>query len=263
MSPIDFSINDLTRALGLPEHKGHFLQAQWPAPAHVKTLMTTRNGGVSRGMYKSFNLGAHVGDDAHAVAENRAKLQGLLPAPVCYLNQTHSTTVVLAADALDQNVDADASVDATGSVVCAVMTADCLPVLFTDQKGSVVAAAHAGWRGLVGGVLENTVDQMGVPPLEVMAYLGAAIGSDAFEVGQDVWDTFCLKDVKSEAAFIDIGEGKYLADIYLLARLRLKQHGVSMIFGGEHCTVLERAQFFSYRREGQTGRMVSTIWLEK
>lgn len=263
MSPIDFSANDLTRALGLPEHNGQFLKANWPAPLHVKTLMTTRNGGVSSGVYQSFNLGAHVGDDPEAVSANRAKLQSLLPAPVCYLNQTHSVTVVSAVDALDQNIDADASVDRTGNVVCAVMTADCLPVLFTNQAGTVVAAAHAGWRGLVNGVLENTVDQMGVPPLEVMAYLGAAIGPDAFEVGQDVWDAFCLQDARAEEAFTDIGEGKYLADIYELARMRLKQHGVSMIYGGDHCTVLERAQFFSYRRDGQTGRMVSAIWLEK
>lgn len=263
MSPIDFANQNLTRALKLPEPNGLFLQADWTAPNHVKTLITTRNGGVSSGRYNSFNLGLHVGDDFQAVLENRKKLQNLLPHPVCYLNQTHSSTVVHAGAALNQQVDADASVDASGSVICAVMSADCLPVLFTDQLGSVVAAAHAGWRGLANGVLENTVAQMGILPLEIMAYLGPAIGADAFEVGQDVWDAFCGQDARAEDAFIAIEKGKYLADIYQLARLRLQQYGISMIFGGEHCTVLEREQFFSYRRDGQTGRIVSAIWLEK
>lgn len=256
-------MKSLNETLGLTARETVFLQADWPAPTNVKTLITTRNGGVSTGVYQSLNVGAHVGDVPEHVARNREIVQQQIHVPVAYLNQIHSTKVVAATDALAKIPDADASVDTTGQAACASMTADCLPVLFCDKAGTVVAAAHAGWRGLAGGVLQNTVRAMQVVPLEIMAYLGPAIGPEAFEVGQDVFDAFTEQMPAAERAFESIGGGKYLADIYALARMVLQREGVSMIYGGEHCTVLERDSFFSYRRDGQTGRMVSLIWLEK
>lgn len=242
---------------------GSFFHANWSAPSHVKTLITTRNGGVSEGVYRSLNVGAHVGDNPDHVAQNRALVQQQVAVPLAYLNQIHSADVVQAATSIHAPLNADASWDNTGTVACAVMTADCLPVLFCDRAGTVVAAAHAGWRGLAGGVLQNTVAAMGVEPIEIMAYFAPAIGAEAFEVGQDVFDAFVADLPSAERAFQAIGGGKYLADIYLLAKLILQREGVTQIFGGEHCTVLERDTFFSYRRDGQTGRMVSAIWLEK
>lgn len=253
----------ITDTLNLAPQGKNFLTADWPAPANVKTLITTRNGGVSEGVYRSLNVGSHVGDNLEAVLHNREIVQEQVGLPVAYLNQIHSTIVVNAVEALGNTPDADASVDTTGTVACASMTADCLPVLFCDKAGTVVAAAHAGWRGLAGGVLQNTIAAMNVEPLEIMAYLAPAIGPDAFEVGQDVFDAFCAPMPEAVDAFKDIGGGKYLADIYALARMVLHREGVNMIYGGTHCTVLERDTFFSYRRDGQTGRMVSLIWLEK
>lgn len=252
----------IDEVLGLDGETAMFLQAQWPAPENVKTLISTRLGGVSEGKYQALNVGAHVGDDPQHVAENRRRVQAEIAVPVAYLNQTHSTDVVQAAESLHHTPDADASVDSSGKAACAVMTADCLPVLFCDRAGTVVAAAHAGWRGLAGGVLENTVAAMQVLPSEILAYLGPAIGPEAFEVGAEVKEAFCSVRPAAEQAFTGIADGKYLADIYQLARLALADVGVFQVFGGGHCTVLERDTFFSYRRDGQTGRMVSAIWLE-
>ena len=255
--------NSLSSSIHLPSPiEGSFFTANWTAPRHVKTLITTRNGGVSSGAYSSLNVGAHVGDDPNHVAQNRARVQAQVTVPIAYLQQTHSTTVVQAADSIAAPLNADASVDASGKVACAVMTADCLPVLLCDRAGTVVAAAHAGWRGLADGVLQNTVATMGVPAMEIMAYFAPAIGVESFEVGQDVFDAFCAEHRAAERMFTPIGSGKYLADIYGLARLILQREGVTQIFGGGHCTVLERETFFSYRRDGATGRMVSMIWLE-
>lgn len=255
---------NMNAALGLYTGGECFLQADWNAPANVRTLISTRRGGVSGKPFHSLNVGAHVGDNPEHVAQNRALVQQQTALPLAYLNQTHSNTVVRAADALAQTLDADASFDNSGTVACAVMTADCLPVLLCDRAGTVVAAAHAGWRGLANGILQNTLAAMNVDPLEIMAYLGPAIGPDAFEVGQDVYDAFCRQLPQAENAFepIDAANGKYLADIYQLARQVLKHCGVAQISGGNHCTVLERERFFSYRRDGQTGRMVSAIWLQ-
>lgn len=253
----------LSQAIQLPQTMNEpVFHANWSAPAHVKTLISTRNGGVSQGVYASLNVGAHVGDNPDHVAQNRAIVQRYAPVPLAYLNQTHSTDVVSAHTSIDAPQNADASVDNTGTVACAVMTADCLPVLFCDRAGTVVGAAHAGWRGLAGGILQNTVAQMGVPAIEIIAYLAPAISAEAFEVGQDVWDAFCRELPSAERAFTAIGNSKYLADIYALARLILQREGITQIYGGDHCTVLERDTFFSYRRDGQTGRMVSAIWLE-
>lgn len=235
--------------------------ANWPAPRRVKTLISTRHGGVSQGVYASLNVGAHVGDDLDNVTQNRAIVQQAAPVPLAYLNQTHSTTVVEAAAALETLLDADASVDRSGKVACAVMTADCLPVLLCDEAGTVVGAAHAGWKGLLNGVIENTVAAMGVTG-RLLAYMGPAISADAFEVGAEVREAFMAHDAQAASAFEDIGDGKYLADIYALAKQRLHKLGITDVYGGEYCTVLQREDFFSYRRDGQTGRMVSAIWLE-
>ncbi|WP_082824077.1 peptidoglycan editing factor PgeF [Crenobacter luteus] len=234
----------------------------WDAPAGVGAFVSTRSGGVSAAPYDSLNLGQHVGDEAAAVAENRRRLAALLPSEPAWLNQVHGVTVV-AADKVGRAVpDADASVSRTPGVVCAIMTADCLPVLLADVDGTVVGAAHAGWRGLAGGVIEATVAAMGVPGDKLVAYLGPAIGPDAFEVGPEVRDAFVAHDAAADAAFTPIDDGKYLADIYALARLRLAALGVTRIAGGDACTVIERDRFFSYRRDKVTGRMASCVWLK-
>lgn len=253
---------DLNAAIGVSTGGEPFFEAQWPAPPNVKTLISTRNGGLSAGAYRSLNLGAHVGDSSENVRRNREIIQRQTGVPVVYLNQIHSAKAVKAAEHIGGSPDADAAVDNTGLAACAAMTADCLPVLFCDRAGTVVAAAHAGWRGLAGGVLQNTIAAMNVPAGEIMAYLGPAIGSDAFEVGQDVYDAFCAPEPAAASAFEPIGSGKYLADIYRLARLVLQREGVGAVYGGGRCTVLERDTFFSYRRDGTTGRMASVIWLE-
>lgn len=256
-------MNKTASLIDFPEIDTPFFHANWDAPKNVHTLISTRVGGVSEGVYASLNMGAHVGDKPEHVARNRALMQAHVSVPIVYLDQVHGVNVVQAADGVGTLQKADASVDSSGKVACAVMTADCLPVLFCDVSGSVVAAAHAGWRGLAAGVLQNTIAAMKVAPEQIMAYLAPAIGAEAFEVGQDVFDAFCGTHPDARAAFVAIGEGKYLADIYQLARQVLTQAGVSYISGGEHCTVLERERFFSYRRDGQTGRMASVIWLEK
>ena len=236
----------------------------WPAPAGVHALITTRAGGVSRAPYASLNLGDHVGDDPAAVAANRLRLrQALVGAddPV-WLEQVHGTRVIDAALARTGSPpeQADAAFARRPGVCCVVMTADCLPVLFCDASGSVVAAAHAGWRGLCAGVLEQTVAAMAVPPQTVLAYLGPAIGPQAFVVGDEVRAAFVARGATSAAAFSPLAAGKWLADIYQLARLRLAECGVEQVFGGAWCTVGDVTRFFSYRRDGRTGRMASVIW---
>lgn len=239
-----------------------YLHADWPAPANVKTLISTRQGGASLPPYDSFNLGMHVGDNPQHVKQNREMFYRELPSEPVWLNQTHSTTVIQA-DQIDSSPpDADASSTTQHGTVCVVMTADCLPVLLTDTKGTVVAAAHAGWRGLCNGILENVINQMAVNPADMMAWLGPAIGPDAFEVGAEVRDAFIQQLPQATKAFQPIDNQKYLADIYLLARQRLLAAGITRIHGGQHCTVLERDRFFSYRRDHQTGRMASCIWIE-
>ena len=239
----------------------------WPAPKNVKAFFTTRNGGASAGVYASLNLGAHVGDDPGRVEENRRRLRELLPAVPVWLNQVHGVNV-LRSDARASGTDgaaaADASVTARREVVCAVLVADCLPVLFCTEDGSRVGAAHAGWRGLQAGVLEQTVEAMGADPAHVLAWLGPAIGPNAFEVGADVFEAFTLTASEDAVAFRAIADrsGKYFADIYALARARLQRAGVRKIFGGQFCTVSEPARFFSYRRDGRTGRMAGLIWRE-
>lgn len=240
------------------------IHPSWPAPTHVKSLITTRAGGVSEGPYASLNLSYAVGDDAARVSENRQIIQRQVPVPLVYMNQVHGTDAAVVADWIGEVApEADAAVDRSGRAACTVMTADCLPVLLCDRAGTVVAAAHGGWRGLAAGVLEQTVAAMRVAPENIMAYFGPAIGPNAFEVGQDVVDAFSMQHPAMQVAFRRTANGAYMADIYLLARMILERAGVRMIYGGDRCTFSEKDEFFSYRRDGRaTGRMVSAIWLE-
>lgn len=233
----------------------------WPAPANVRALSTTRAGGVGAAPFDSLNLGTHVGDDPAVVATNRARLRAVVPAEPCWLNQVHGTAVVDLATYRGVP-DADAAVSRLPGAVCVVMTADCLPVLLCDRAGTVVAAAHAGWRGLQGGVVEATVRAMGVPAAELIAWLGPAIGPDAFEVGEEVRAAFVADDPAAAEAFRPAGPaGKWLADLYLLASRRLAALGVASVHGGDACTFTDAGRFFSYRRDGRTGRMASLVWL--
>ncbi len=236
------------------------IKPDWPAPAKVHALVTTRAGGVSLPPYDSLNLGDHVGDEPAAVAENRRRLRALLPAEPAWLKQVHGTTVALA-DGLAQPVEADAAAAFESGTVCAVLTADCLPVLFCDRRGSRVAAAHAGWRGLAAGVLEASVAALDCEPAEILAWLGPAIGPQAFEVGEEVREAFVRDLPAATAAFLPGQPGKWLADIYQLARLRLARAGVSQVYGGGLCTHADAERFYSYRRDKATGRMATLIWL--
>ena len=240
------------------------IRPQWPAPASVEACFTTRDGGVSAGVYAGLNLGAHVGDDPLHVAGNRARLRqtlALASEPV-WLNQVHGIAVHAATHAADGVVPtADAAVTRQRSVALTVMTADCLPVLLCDRQGSVVATAHAGWRGLCNGVLAATVAAMDVAPAEILAWIGPAIGPQAFEVGDEVRAAFIAHDPAAATAFRPHLPGKWWADLFLLARQRLQACGVTAIYGGDTCTVSDPARFYSYRRDGQTGRMAGLIWL--
>ncbi len=236
----------------------------WPAPPNVKALQTTRHGGFSAAPYDSLNLGLHVGDVALAVNRNRQSLATLMPSEPVWLEQVHGT-VVANADAADCLTQADACIARHRGSVCVVMTADCLPVLLCDEDGTVVGASHAGWKGLAAGVIEATVKAMEVSPHKLMAWLGPAICQDSFEVGSEVRDTFIAHDARAAEAFISLPENvsgkKYHADIYLLAHQRLNALGISRIYGGNLCTFKQRDKFFSYRRDGVTGRMGTFIWL--
>ncbi len=240
-----------------------FIQPDWPAPTPIKALSTTRLGGISQPPYDSLNLGLHVNDDHDKVLNNRRWLtrSAGLPSSPLWLEQVHGTRVIDAND-WHAGIEADALFSRQAGQVCPVMTADCLPVLFCDDDGKMVAAAHAGWRGLLNGVLENTVSQFSCSANKILAWLGPAIGPQQFEVGSEVFDTFCSHSAAAGQAFRPHRSGHYLADIYLLARQRLNRLGVDKIYGGEHCTVAEADQFFSYRRDGETGRMASLIWIE-
>lgn len=236
------------------------LRPDWPAPASVRALQTTRLGGTSPAPWASFNLGDHVQDDPARVQLHRAALQAHLPTAPAWLNQVHGIQVVNAG-LYTGPVAADAAWAEAAGQVCVVMTADCLPVLFCDRAGRRVAAAHAGWRGLLDGVLEATLKAMQMPGSELMAWLGPAIGPAAFEVGDEVRTAFLARDPAAVEAFRPSPQGRWLADIYHLARQRLTAQGVTAIYGGQWCTVSDQARFFSYRRDGQTGRMASLIWL--
>lgn len=240
-----------------------FICPDWPAPAHIKAVSTTREGGRSLPPYQGLNLGAHVGDQPEHVASNREALRqavGLAQAPI-WLNQIHSCRVLTLTKPTSVLSDADGSYTQTPGLACTVMTADCLPVLLCDQAGTQVAAVHAGWRGLADGILEAALAKFTGPGKVVLAWLGPAIGPGAFEVGSEVRAQFMAVMPEAEAAFQPRGE-KWLADLYLLARQRLARAGVQQIFGGDQCTYSQAQQYFSYRRDGVTGRQASLIWIE-
>lgn len=243
-----------------------FIVPDWPAPANVQALVTTRHGGISAGPYMGLNLGDHVGDDPAAVAENRRILRARLPAEPVWLKQVHGNQccdTAACSNAKDnQPPEADAAFSRTPGVVCAVLTADCLPILLCDAAGTVVAAAHAGWRGLAAGVIESTVAAMGVSGERLFAWLGPAIGPQHFEVGDDVRDAFIAHDAQAAGAFAGRPDGKWLCDIYLLATQRLAALGVCRPASADYCTVRDARLFYSYRRDGVTGRMASLIWLD-
>lgn len=243
-----------------------YLPASWPnKPENVSAITTLVSGGVSKGAFSAYNLATHVGDDPAAVTANRVKLVDdlqLLSEPV-WLEQVHSNKVIRLHEpvALDFTAQADASVSAEAGVVCAVMTADCLPVFFCDEAGSEVAVAHAGWRGLHAGIIGNTVKTMQAAAENIQVSLGPAIGAENFEVGEEVFQVFVEKNCLNKSAFVATKKNHYLCDIYQLARIELQSLGIDKIAGGEFCTYRDSQQFYSFRRQQKTGRMASLIWL--
>ena len=246
-----------------------WLTPDWPAPSRVRALCTTRGGGVSRGAYAGLNLGDHVGDDPESVAANRALLRARLAlrGEPLWLRQVHGCSVVggVGGDWVEDGLDAceaDAAVTHEPGTVCAVLTADCLPILLCDRAGTQVGAVHAGWRGLAAGICEAAVARMQAAPGDLLAWLGPAIGPDAFEVGSEVRSAFLAADPGATGAFRPSPCGRWLADIYILARRRLAALGVVSVWGGGLCTFGDAQRFYSYRRDGVTGRMASLIWLD-
>ncbi len=238
------------------------VRANWAAPARVHALQTLRSGGVSEPPFDTLNLATHVGDSAQAVAENRRRLRAelALPADPVWLRQVHGTRVVRLPEVQDEP-EADAAWTTQPGVVCAVLTADCLPVLLCADDGSVVAAAHAGWRGLAAGVLEATVAALPLPASRLQAWLGAAISPRAFEVGPEVRATFVADAPALAAAFTPGAGDRWYADLYALARGRLRRAGIGAIHGGSACTHSDAQHYFSYRRDGRSGRMATLIWI--
>lgn len=248
----------------MTETSPQWLAPDWPAPAAVRAAVTTRIGGVSRGAYAQWNLSLRCGDEPTAVADNRRRLGAALdlPAPPRWLAQIHGTRVIAAH--LDGEVEpvADAAWTDRPGVVCAVLAADCLPVLLCDERGIAVAVAHAGWRGLAAGVLEACIAAMPVPAFRLLAWLGPAIGPQAFEVGEDVRSAFLAASRAAAAAFVPAARpGKYRADLWALARQRLERAGVTRISGGGLCTFSDARRFFSHRRQRPCGRQAALIWL--
>ncbi len=241
------------------------IEPQWPAPANIRAYMTTRIGGVSQPPFSSLNLGDHVGDDSSAVSHNRALLQEALslPSEPYWLKQTHSHNVVTI-DATSTRHEGDASYTSELNRVCAVLTADCLPLLITNRAGDEVAAVHAGWRGLVDGVVESAIARFNTTPSDLLVWMGAAIGANAFEVGEEVYTSFVKLHSQTRDAFTPSRQNadKWFADIYQLARIRLESIGVESIYGGDLCTYSDDQRFYSYRRDGICGRMASLIWID-
>lgn len=245
-----------------------WITPDWPAPGNVRALFTTRNGGKSSGPYTSLNLGDHVGDDPAIVKQNRALVRKILPGEPRWLKQVHGTTPI-SVDGYGRTApcDGDAAYSRCAGNVCVVLVADCLPILLCDHAGTVVGLIHAGWRGMAEGVIERTVSEIGRTGginTRVMAWLGPAIGPRHFEVGEEVRQAFIERDKESALAFFPHhapNDGKWFADLFLLARQRLMKTGVTEIYGGGECTFSDPARFFSYRRDGNTGRMAGLIWL--
>lgn len=248
----------------------HWLTPDWPAPANIHAATTLRTGGVSCGVYTSLNPAMHVGDGADLVKQNRQLIKHMLglPSEPVWLEQIHSNRAIQAVNppyppfakgGRGDLQQADASYTAEPGIVCAVLTADCLPLLVCSADGSQLAAIHAGWRGLLAGVIGNTLSAMQIPP-DPLVWLGPAIGPDCFEVGAEVRDAFLEKSPAFKTAFKQQSNDKWLADIYQLARIDLTMLGIDKIYGGGFCTVTEHERFYSYRRDKQTGRMATLIW---
>jgi len=252
----------------MPAESPEFIFPDWSAPENIKAAVTTRRGGVSLPPYNGFNLAGHVGDEHQHVEQNRQLLENSLnlPQSPLWLSQVHGQQVV-DANTSSTDVEADASFSLKTDTVCAVMTADCLPVLFCDRQGRAVAAAHAGWRGLAAGILQATASKLqqklDCPANELMAWMGPAIGSQTFEVGGEVRDAFISQNKQHALAFTDSRQNHWLADIYALASITMQVHGIESIYGGGFCTVTDDARFYSFRRESKTGRMASLIWMSK
>lgn len=245
------------------EYNSSLIYPDWPAPAWVHAVSTTRQGGVSSGPFSSFNLAQHVGDSEDDVALNRAQLVGnlCLPQEPAWMTQVHGSQVLNASD-IDSSgmTEADASYSDKVGQACVAMTADCLPVLLCHRQKKIVAAVHAGWRGLAQGIIEASLSSFADDPSQIIAWLGPAISNKAFEVGEDVCRAFA-EDSDNPACFTATSDERWHADIYELARLRLNRAGVDAVYGGEYCTYSDAERFFSYRRDGKTGRMASLIWL--
>ena len=242
----------------------NWLQADWPAPDFIKAGTTLRRDGMSKGVFASFNLATHVGDELAAVEKNRSILTRSLNLPNTpqWLEQIHSTKAVLLPN--EETIPkADASYTSKENIICAVMTADCLPLLITNKQGSCVAAIHAGWRGLCDGIIEVTITKLAVEPESLFVWLGPAIGADVYEIGEEVYDAFTQDDNKAKQAFTSVSEGHWLFDVYQLAKYSLQKMGIKEIYGGDHCTLSETERFFSYRRDNVRGRMASRLWIEK
>ena len=237
----------------------HWLTPDWPAPPNVHAATTLRSGGVSRDHFASLNPATHVGDNAELVSQNRQIIKTMLnlPSEPVWLNQTHSNKVVRAFT-ISTPPPADASYTDRRRVVCVVMTADCLPLLVCSTDGVEVAAIHAGWRGLLNGIIDNTINAL--RNKEVLAWLGPAIGPERFEVSAELRSEFLAKSSKNESAFRPHGQNKWLADIYQLARLNLAELGINNVYGGNFCTATDHERFYSYRRDKITGRMATLIW---
>jgi len=240
-----------------------FVIPDWPAPPGIRAYTSTRLGGISRSPYAGLNLASHVGDASEHVRENRARLRQRLQLPdePLWLRQVHGTCVVDGGHAPPE-AEADGSFATRPGIVCAVLTADCLPLLLCDRQGTHIAAVHAGWRGLRAGVIESAIDALQVPGENLLAWLGPAIGPSAFEVGSEVREAFLAHDPRAVRAFSPSPAGRWYADIYALARHRLHARGVQAVHGGGKCTVTDEARFYSYRRDKITGRMASLIWME-
>lgn len=238
----------------------------WPVPAEVNALVTTRHGGVSTGAWATMNLGRNGGDEPAALATNRRRLDAFLPAPPLWLEQVHGTTVATLGRVPERDASppvADAAVTRERGVVCAILTADCLPVFFAERQGNAVGVAHAGWRGLAAGILESTVAAMrnlGAQTRDLVAWLGPGIGPNAFEVGSEVRAAFCDADSGAASCFAPRAGNKWLANLPGLARRRLAAAGVAHVSGGDHCTYRDATRFYSYRRERATGRMAALVW---
>lgn len=243
-----------------------FIYPTWQVPSHIHAFCTTRTGGISQAPFDSLNLGSHVGDELADVLQNRQLLAQFarLPQAPIYLNQIHSTKVVRLPLAENADLDADAVYTDQPNQVCLVMTADCLPVLFCSKDGKEIAAAHAGWRGLCDGMLEATIAEFKCPANEISVWLAPAIGQSAFQVGEEVVEQFCAVDEQARQAFVPdpSSSGKFLGNLYQIARQRLNKLGVTEITGGDYCTYTDSENFFSYRRDGKTGRMATLIWRE-